>query len=76
MNLEDRFVGSLLGLALGDALGARHEGGPIGQALWGALGIGKGDLLRWTDDTEMAVGLAKSLIECRGLDPDHLSDPK
>src|SRR5262245_43972413 len=32
LDLEDRFAGSLLGLALGDALGARHEGGtPTGS---------------------------------------------
>lgn len=72
-DLEDKFVGSMLGLALGDALGAPHEGGPIGQALWWILGVGKGGLLRWTDDTEMAIGLAKSLIENKGLEPDHLA---
>jgi len=72
-DLEDRFVGSMLGLALGDALGARHEGGPIARTLWWAMGIGKGGLLRWTDDTEMAIGLAKSLIENGGLDPDKLA---
>jgi poly(ADP-ribose) glycohydrolase ARH3 len=71
--LEDRFVGSLLGLALGDALGARHEGGPIGQAAWWLLGLGKGDLLRWSDDTEMALGLAASLVEKGGVDADHLA---
>jgi len=72
-DLEDKFVGSILGLALGDALGARYEGGLFGQALWWALGVGKGDLLRWSDDTEMALGLAKSLIEHRGVDLDHLA---
>ncbi len=73
LDLEDRFAGSLLGLALGDALGAPHEGGPAGQAVWWLLGLGKGDLLRWTDDTEMAMGLAESLIENRGLDADRLA---
>src|SRR5215813_2144106 len=71
--LEDRYVGSLLGLALGDALGAPYEGGAVGQAAWWLLGVGKGNLLRWTDDTEMAIGLATSLIEKRGLDADHLA---
>jgi poly(ADP-ribose) glycohydrolase ARH3 len=68
MDLESRFVGSLLGLALGDALGARYEGGRPGMTL---------DLddapLRWTDDTEMALGLARSLAEKGGLDEDHLA---
>ncbi len=71
--MEDRFVGSMLGLALGDALGAKHEGGPLGQAAWWMLGIGKGDLLRWSDDTQMAMGLAESLIAKRGLDADHVA---
>ena len=67
-DLEARVRGSLLGLALGDALGARHEGGPPGATLV----VGR-DLLRWTDDTEMALGLAQSLAEKRGLDEDHLA---
>lgn len=66
--MENRVVGSLLGLALGDALGARHEGGPPGAYL--AIGS---DLLRWTDDTEMALGLAQSLAEKGGVDEDHLA---
>lgn len=69
----ERFQGSMLGLALGDALGAPHEGALLGRALWKLLGAGKGDLLRWTDDTQMSVGLAESLIEREGLDPDHLA---
>ncbi|MBI4614753.1 MAG: ADP-ribosylglycohydrolase family protein [Planctomycetes bacterium] len=73
ISLEDRFAGSLLGLALGDALGAKHEGGPLEQAAWWLMGIGKGELLRWTDDTQMAIALAESLITRRGLDPDHLA---
>ncbi len=73
LDLSQRFVGSMLGLALGDALGAKHEGGPLGAAAWWLLGLGKGDLLRWTDDTEMSVGLAASLAERQGLDADHLA---
>ncbi|HEX7896743.1 MAG TPA: ADP-ribosylglycohydrolase family protein [Planctomycetota bacterium] len=68
MELEARFTGSLLGLALGDALGARHEGGRPGMTL--QL---DGAPLRWTDDTEMAMGLTRSLAEKGGLDEDHLA---
>ena len=68
MDLESRFVGSLLGLALGDALGARHEGGRPGMSL-----VLDGGPLRWTDDTEMAMGLTHSLAEKGGLDEDHLA---
>ncbi len=67
-DLDSRFLGSLLGLALGDALGAPHEGGPPGMTL-----DLDPDFLRWTDDTEMALGLARSLAEKRGLDEDHLA---
>ncbi|MBI4600375.1 MAG: ADP-ribosylglycohydrolase family protein [Planctomycetes bacterium] len=72
-SLEERFVGSLLGLALGDSLGAPHEGGPVAQAAWWLLGLGKRGILRWTDDTQMALVLARSLAEKRGVDPDDLA---
>lgn len=71
--LEERFLGSMLGTGLGDALGAPHEGGILGWMLWQALSSKEPGLLRWTDDTEMAMGLAESLIERRGLDADHLA---
>ena len=70
--LEDRFVGSLLGLALGDALGAPHEGGPLAKVAWRLVGYGRGGL-RWSDDTEMTLGLAESLVEHRGLEADKLA---
>jgi len=68
--LEDKFAGSMLGLALADAMGARYEGGPLGRVR--ALDD-TGSVLTWTDDTEMARGLAESLVACRGLDADHLA---
>lgn len=71
--MEDRTVGSMLGLSLADALGARYEGGALGAVVWWALGgMGSGGL-RWTDDTQMALGLARSLVARGGLDPDHLA---
>jgi poly(ADP-ribose) glycohydrolase ARH3 len=71
--LADRFAGSLLGLALGDALGAKHEGGPIEQVAWWLAGLGRGGLLRWTDDTQMAIGLAESLVRWKGVESDPLA---
>ena len=73
ISLVDRYVGCLLGLALGDAMGAPYEGGMVGKAAWKILGIGRGRLLRYTDDTEMAVLLARSLIEQGGVEPDALA---
>jgi len=73
MSLEDRFVGSMLGLAPGDAMGVKYEFGDYGYSLWVAMGCDKSGMLRWTDDTEMAIGLAESLVECKGVDPDRLA---
>ncbi len=68
----DRFRGCLLGLALGDALGRSGEGSR-GIAGWRPPSAEAAPVLEWTDDTEMAIGLAESLVERRGLDPDHLA---
>ena len=68
-SLEDRFAGCLLGLALGDACGAPYEGGPLERALWALLRLWTRQPLRWTDDTQMALGLAESLLEGQGFDP-------
>ena len=66
----DRFQGCLLGLALGDALGAPHEGGLLERALWRLIGRTRQGERRWTDDTQMSIDLAESLLENEGLDPD------
>jgi ADP-ribosyl-[dinitrogen reductase] hydrolase len=70
--LRDRFLGALLGLAVGDAVAAatqyRRPGTftPVGDMLGG----GPFDLPRgaWSDDTSMALCLADSLIERNGFD--------
>jgi ADP-ribosyl-[dinitrogen reductase] hydrolase len=72
-NLRDRFLGALLGLAVGDAVSAatqfRKPGTftPVGDMIGG----GPFDLPRggWTDDTAMALCLADSLLERNGSDP-------
>lgn len=65
-----RYRGCLLGLALGDTLGAPHEGGPLERLLWRLIGRTRDGRLRHSDDTAMALELAQSLLECRGLDAD------
>ncbi len=71
--LEDRFVGSMLGTALGDALGAPFEGrARVTVPEVENLIAGRGQL-RYTDDTHMSIGLAQSLVARRGLDEDHLA---
>jgi ADP-ribosyl-[dinitrogen reductase] hydrolase len=69
----ERYRGSLLGLAAGDALGTTLEFqrpgsfSPVEDIVGGGpFGLRPGE---WTDDTSMALCLAESLIECRGFDP-------
>ncbi len=72
MELQDRFLGCLLGLAAGDAVGTTVEFRPRGSftPLAGMVGGGPFRLLpgQWTDDTSMALCLAASLVECNGFD--------
>lgn len=74
----DRFVGCLIGLAVGDALGAHFEGqsaeyirrryrtpdelisSPPKGELW------------YTDDTQMAIGVAETLIACGRIDEEEI----
>jgi ADP-ribosyl-[dinitrogen reductase] hydrolase len=71
----ERYRGSLLGLAVGDAVGTTlefHRPGtfaPINDMVGGGpFRLQPGE---WTDDTSMALCLAESLIEKQGFDPVH-----
>ncbi len=73
MNTTNRYLGSLLGLAAGDALGTTLEFCPPGSFRpisdiigGGPFGLKPG---QWTDDTSMALCLAESLVECQEFDP-------
>ena len=73
---RERVVGCVLGLALGDALGAPFEFRmrqeipdplPAFERGWSGLPPGT-----WTDDTAMARNLWRSLAERRSSDPDDV----
>jgi len=72
MDLLDRYKGCLLGLAVGDAVGATLEFQPRGtfEPIDDMVGGGLFNLIpgQWTDDTSMALCLATSLIEYNGFD--------
>ena len=71
---RSRFRGALLGVVVGDALGAPLEGhpGPIPDERVRALDGDHVELL-YTDDTAMTIALAESLLERAELDQDHLA---
>lgn len=69
----DKFTGCLLGLALGDAHGAPHEGGFLERLVWRLIGTNKAGELRWTDDTQMSLDIAESLVERGCLDLDDIA---
>lgn len=73
MDRIKRYEGSLLGLAVGDALGTTLEFRRPGtfQPIDIISGGGPFHLKpgQWTDDTSMALCLAASLVECDGFDP-------
>ena len=72
--LSDRFRGALLGVAIGDALGAPLEGGSMRDRASLATWVSDPPHpLRYTDDTHMTIATASSLVECRGFDAEHMA---
>ena len=87
MHRSHRVAGALVGSAVGDALGAPFEFGPAGQfsarfpvpARGSKTEMCGGGSLGWepgefTDDTQMALLVASSLLERGGLDEADLFD--
>ena len=75
MNVLDicsKFLGGMLGSALGDAIGDLAFSYPSEMALRAI--IEKTNLLQYTDDTAMALGIAESLGERGTIDPHHLGE--
>lgn len=70
--LREQIRGALIGLAVGDALGAAFEFRPPGtfEPATGMTGGGPHGLEpgQWTDDTSMALCLAESLLETGRID--------
>ena len=70
--MKSRFLGCLLGLACGDAVGTtvefkpRGTFGPVTDMVGGGpFGLRPGE---WTDDTSLALCLAESLVDTGGFD--------
>lgn len=70
--LQDKYRGAMLGVAIGDAIGAPFVG-------WNSISResfkGREDdpgRLTYTDETHLAIGVAESLIDRGGFDHEHL----
>ena len=74
MTTLSRFEGAMFGLAAGDAFGAPYEGGPFERLVWRAIGKTRQGKRRWTDDTQMSLDLAASLIENRRIDQNDIAN--
>lgn len=71
--LRSKFVGSLVGTGVGDAVGAGFEG-------WRMVELGaikavadRQEVLTYTDDAHMMIGIVESLVEKEGFDGQHMA---
>ncbi len=72
LDLTSKFLGSMMGSALGDAIGELAFL-RLGEAGLRAA-IAQTNVLAYTDDTAMAIGLAEAIAQAGRLDPQHLGD--
>lgn len=71
--LRSKFLGALVGTAIGDALGAGFEGCEAADEGAILALAEERHVLRYTDDTHMMIGVAESLVAIRGFDGEHMS---
>ena len=69
----DRVLGCVLGLSLGDAMGAPYEGGLLERTLWRMIGRTRRGEMRWTDDTQMSIDIMESFLSTGHVDSDDLA---
>lgn len=70
--LKSKFLGCLIGAAIGDGLGAWREGRRIAEKEDIASLAERVEELAYTDDTHMTIGVVESLIQSRGFDGEHM----
>jgi poly(ADP-ribose) glycohydrolase ARH3 len=72
-DLEHKFLGALVGTAVGDAVGAAFEGKPAAEAATIEQAADAKELLTYTDDTHMMIGVAESLVRKQSFDGEHMA---
>jgi len=71
--LKSKFLGALVGTGVGDALGAPFEGYFQVKPEEIETIAERQEVLTYTDDTHMMIGVAESLIRCRGFDGEDMA---
>ena len=70
VDIKSKYLGGMLGSALGDAIGELAFTVPQRERLCSKLD--SVSQFRYTDDTAMAIGLAQSIIKTKGIDQQDL----
>jgi poly(ADP-ribose) glycohydrolase ARH3 len=72
--LRDKFKGAILGCFLGDAFGAGFEGMSPNQAISRLSTLSEKFTRSYTDDTDMTLALAESVVESGKVDPEGIAN--
>jgi poly(ADP-ribose) glycohydrolase ARH3 len=72
LDIRSKFLGCMLGSAIGDAVGELAFRYPQKELLYSQ--VKQLHQLRYTDDTAMAIGIAESIIETKGIDQEDLGN--
>jgi poly(ADP-ribose) glycohydrolase ARH3 len=70
---KGKFIGALVGTAIGDAVGAGFEWQRASDVQAIESTADKRELLTYTDDTHMMIGTAESLVQKEGFDGEHMA---
>jgi len=71
--LRDKFRGAILGCFLGDAFGSGFEGMDPDRSMFHMSILSKKFTRSYTDDTDMTLALAESIIQCGQIDPEDIA---
>jgi poly(ADP-ribose) glycohydrolase ARH3 len=72
-DLRDKFRGAILGCLLGDAFGSGFEGMVPDRAVFHLDNLSKKFPRRYTDDTDMTLAMAESIIQSGKIDPEDIA---
>jgi len=71
--LKGKFLGALVGTAVGDAIGSGFEWQRVAELQAIEWAADRRELLAYTDDTHMMIGMAESLVQKEGFDGEHMA---